>query len=284
MFIDGNLQRRCWAAFSLPALMVLVIGGAAQPNLAADKTAPEFDSPEQAAAALYKAARNHDQGTINQLIGPLASSGDMVQDKGDREQFVRKYSEMHRFVKTSDAAMTLYVGAENWPFPIPLIANHGKWRFDLDAGTQEILFRRIGENETTAIDTCRTIAKSQAAAAVPAPGPSHGYIFKPTRTSAGGGVVTYPSHYGSTGVMTFAATPDGKVYEKDLGRKQSSAHTPWFSTSRTGRGAWPRNSSKALEPAKPNCPTRLSHPGLLARGLPSLGHGLFLVSCRHAVA
>ena len=219
MFTNSHLQLRSRAAIGVPALFAVLIVGAAQLNFAADTTGPEFDSPEQAVAALYAAVKNNDQVAISQLIGPLASSDDIGQDKADREQFIRKYTEMHRLVKNSDGTTTLYLGAENWPFPAPLIASNGKWRFDLDTGAQEIVFRRIGENETTAIDTCRAIAQAEKTASIPSPEPFHGYHFRLTHTAAGAVVVAYPSRYGLTGVMTFAATPDGKVYEKDMGQK-----------------------------------------------------------------
>ncbi len=134
---------------------------------------------------------------------------------------------MHRLVKEPDGTTLLYIGAENWPFPVPLISDHGKWRFDMDAGAQEVAFRRIGENETAAIDTCRAIAQAHAAGksdpATPVSGPLHGYNFRLTHSPAGTAVVAYPAQYGATGVMTFAATPDGTVYEKDLGAK-TAAH------------------------------------------------------------
>ena len=223
MLIKGNLQQRSWAGLGLPTLLAVLTVGVAQPNFAANTMGPDFDRPEQAAAALYTAVRNGDQETISRLIGPLASSDDIAQDKADREQFVKKYSEMHRLVREPDGTTLLYIGPENWPFPVPLVSDQGKWRFDLDAGAQEIVFRRIGESEDTAIDTCHAIAQARAAGktdpGIPAPEPFHGYNFRLIHTSAGTVVVAYPSQYGSTGVMTFAATPDGKVYERDLGPK-----------------------------------------------------------------
>lgn len=226
MKIKRHLQLCLRAGCGLPALLAVLIVGIVQPNFAADTTVPGFDSPEQATAALYAAVRNDDRDSIVRLIGPLASSDDIAQDKADRDQFVKKYSEMHRLVKQPDGTTSLYIGAENWPFPVPLNLDHGKWRFDVDAGAQEVVFRRIGENETTAIDTCRAIAQAQAAGksdpAIRASGPIHGYNFRLIHSPAGTAVVAYPAQYGSTGVMTFAATPDGKVYEKDLGAKTAA--------------------------------------------------------------
>jgi len=68
---------------------------------------------------------------------------------------VQKYAEMHRWVREAHGGMVLYIGAENWPFPIPLVSRNGVWRFDSDAGTHEIRYRRIGENEMTAIALAR---------------------------------------------------------------------------------------------------------------------------------
>jgi hypothetical protein len=68
---------------------------------------------------------------------------------------------MHRFVKEPDGTVTLVIGAENWPFPIPLVNHQGKWYFDADAGKDEIVFRRIGRNEIAAIDACRELIDAQ---------------------------------------------------------------------------------------------------------------------------
>ena len=68
----------------------------------------------------------------------------------ERERFARKYEEMHRLVREPDESMALYIGAENWPFAIPLIEADGKWRFDSDSGAQEVLAREVGENESLA--------------------------------------------------------------------------------------------------------------------------------------
>src|SRR5579864_7353338 len=77
----------------------------------------------------------------------FSSAGDEIEDKLEREQFSQKYQEMHRLVREADGNTVLYIGAENWPFPIPLVSTNGAWHFDSDAGKSEILFRTIGENE-----------------------------------------------------------------------------------------------------------------------------------------
>jgi DUF2950 family protein len=68
---------------------------------------------------------------------------------------------MHRLVREPDGTTVLHIGAENWPFPIPLISKNGAWYFDSDTGTQEILYRTVGENETTAIQVCHAVAKAK---------------------------------------------------------------------------------------------------------------------------
>jgi hypothetical protein len=214
MFKQENMQRRLRAGFGAPTLLAILMIGAVQHSFAANEA--EFNSAEQAVEALYKAVETDDQASIGRIIGPLASSDDMVQDKADRQRFIQKYSEMHRLVKEADGTTVLYIGAENRPFPVPLVSNEGKWGFDVDAGSQEVVFRRIGEDETTAIETCRAIAQKT----VNPPSDSfHGYQFRVLQTSNGAAVVAYPSEYGSTGVMTIAVTPDKTVYEKDLGPK-----------------------------------------------------------------
>ena len=81
----------------------------------------------------------------------VTSSNDDVEDKLERERFSQKYQEMHRLVREPDGLTVLYIGAENWPFPIPLVSKNGAWYFDSDSGLEEILFRTVGENEVTAI-------------------------------------------------------------------------------------------------------------------------------------
>jgi len=68
---------------------------------------------------------------------------------------------MHRLVTEANGTASLMVGAENWPFPIPLVNNHGTWFFDTAAGKDEILFRRIGKNELAAVDACRELGAAQ---------------------------------------------------------------------------------------------------------------------------
>src|SRR5882762_8181193 len=129
----------------------------AYPGLAQQSAQPTFPSAPEASQSLFQAVQANDEQAINNILeGPtdLTSSRDPGQDRVDRELFVQKYQEMHRLGREPDGSVTLYIGAENWPFPISLVQKNGAWHFDSDAGLKEVLFRRIGENELTAITTC----------------------------------------------------------------------------------------------------------------------------------
>jgi hypothetical protein len=119
-----------------------------------------FSSPGEASSALFQAVQNEDEQGVEAILGAgkeLTSSSDEVEDKLERERFSQKYQEMHRLVREPDGKTVLYIGAENWPFPIPLVSENGVWHFDSKTGKQEILFRRIGENEATAIQVCHAV-------------------------------------------------------------------------------------------------------------------------------
>jgi hypothetical protein len=124
-----------------------------------------FDSPGKAVQAMVLAIQAGDTNELMQILGPqgreVLFSGDPVADKSNREQVVQKYQEMRRLVVEPDKSVTLYLGAENWPFPIPLVSKKGAWYFDTAAGKQEILFRRIGRNESETIDTLQSLVDAQ---------------------------------------------------------------------------------------------------------------------------
>jgi len=124
-----------------------------------------FSSASDAAHALVEAVQKNDQAVLLKILGPNAkdiiSSGDDAEDKNDRSRFVQKYHRMRRLVTEPDGTTTLYIGAENWPTPIPLIHKGESWYFDTAAGKEEILYRRIGKNELSAIQVCRELVDAQ---------------------------------------------------------------------------------------------------------------------------
>jgi hypothetical protein len=125
-----------------------------------------FSSPDEAASALIQAAEKFDQPTLLKILGPdgksLVMSKDTVQDRKRAIDFVAEYQAQHRIEldSTGDVA-TLTVGATDWPLPIPIVKDGSDWRFDSKAGAEEILLRRIGENELDAIKVCRGFVEAQ---------------------------------------------------------------------------------------------------------------------------
>ena len=237
--------------FALTAMWI--IGGACQ-AVAQQPAQPAFLSAAEASESLFQAVQsNNEQVIANILGGPteLTTSHDPGQDKVDRELFVRKYQEMHRLKREADGSVTLYIGAENWPFPIPITGKANAWRFDADAGAKEVMFRRIGENELAAIAMCHEFAAGKKEHGVESnaanredggnSGAVRGYYFRELRRSGTGGkttgglaLIAYPAEYRSSGVMTFIVTESGVVYEKDLGPNTSGLATA-MATFRKGR-------------------------------------------------
>jgi len=243
-------SRRSVAATIAVASFVVLSHAAVK---AAPTTSSEaYSSPEQAANALYVAARNNDEQAMTRVLGTgkeAIASEDAVEDQRERERFVRKYQEMHRLVRAPDGVEILHIGAENWPFPFPIVSENGEWHFDAAAGMEEVVLRRIGEAEMTAMHACRTLgtgphgalhedSKQSHGELVAKAGdrlvPFHGYYFRRidvrAKPAAAGTMnkrasapsvpftyVAYPAEYRVTGVMTFALGRDGTLYETDLG-------------------------------------------------------------------
>jgi len=125
-----------------------------------------FSTPEQAGQALRAAAGAGDEATLTEILGPeskaILSSGDPAADKAALGSFVAKYDRMNRWVTMTDGSRVLYIGADNYPYPIPLAQNaSSQWYFNSAAGKDEILARRIGKNELRAIDAVAAIAEAE---------------------------------------------------------------------------------------------------------------------------
>jgi hypothetical protein len=124
-----------------------------------------FSSAAQACHRLVFALQKDEEASLLKILGPdgkeIISSGDPAEDKDNRAQFVQKYRQMHRLVTEPDGTTTLYIGAENWPTPIPLMRKGTAWYFDTPAGKQEILYRRVGKNEMAVIQTCHELAAAE---------------------------------------------------------------------------------------------------------------------------
>jgi len=134
---------------------------------AAEEMIPKtFASPSEAGAAFLAAAKSGDRAALLEIFGPggeeILFTGDAVRDKASLADFVTAYTRMNRWGKIKAGGQTLYLGPDNYAFPVPLDQNpSGQWYFDTAAGKDEILARRIGKNELTAIAACEAAAGSQ---------------------------------------------------------------------------------------------------------------------------
>jgi hypothetical protein len=161
-----NFDKLDWANFSkLAAVAIVVTMCLPMRTMAQQPGQKTFSSPQDASQALVTAAQGNDKKTMLDILGPdgkqIVSSGDEAEDASSRANFVEKYQELHRLVKEPDGTTTLYIGAENWPTPIPLVKHGDSWYFDTEAGKKEILYRRIGQNEISTIRVCQELVASQ---------------------------------------------------------------------------------------------------------------------------
>jgi hypothetical protein len=207
--LSGKLSIRRTIHFLGSAIViasVMAILGSYQGAPAADKKQKEFKSPEEAVKSLVDAVRTNDTKELSAIFGPegkeLISSGDEVADKARRERFIKAYEEVSKLVSETDKKVTLAVGKEEWPFPIPIVKVGETWRFDTKAGKEELLDRRIGRNELYAIQVCLAYVDAQ-----------REYALKDWD---GDGLLEY--------AQKFASTPgkkDGLYWEVKEGEEQS---------------------------------------------------------------
>ena len=123
-----------------------------------------YPSPEDATAALAAAVKTGTRSAILKVLGngaeDIVDSGDDVADAETRQRFLSAYDAKHS-IKADGNKATLILGADDFPFPIPLANNKSGWEFDAAAGRLEILYRRIGRNELDAIQTCLAFVDAQ---------------------------------------------------------------------------------------------------------------------------
>ena len=159
--------------FRMLLTLLLTISSLASCNKS-EKTTSEkavqktFASPADAGAAFSDAAKSGDQSALLAIFGPdgkdVLFTGDPVKDKDALQDFVAAYNQMHRWREIKVGGEMLYIGADNYPFPIPLgQKSPGQWSFDTAAGKDEILARRIGKDELTAIAACGAVWRMRSA-------------------------------------------------------------------------------------------------------------------------
>lgn len=147
------------------AVALLLAGMFPARSFAQEKGQKTYPTAEAAAAALFVAMDSSNETVMLEVLGQdaksIISSGNEMEDSEHRANFCRRYLELHRLVNEPDGTTTLYIGAENWPSPIPLVEKSGKWYFDTEAAKEEIVFRRIGHNEMSAIRVCQELVAAQ---------------------------------------------------------------------------------------------------------------------------
>ncbi len=148
---------------STPAL-VLVLHSILAVQVRAAETTKTFASPEEAVSALAAATSTQDTNSLHSLFGPAGEeleNPDRVQSTNELSSFTAAFNVAHRLVRQSDTQFVLEVGADFWPFPVPIVNKNSRWFFDTEAGKDELLSRRIGKNELSTIDVMRAYADAQ---------------------------------------------------------------------------------------------------------------------------
>lgn len=156
------------ARFSAIGLVLGALFFASPASAAAPDAGPRaFDTPQQAAEVLVKAAEAGDIPALLAILGPegkdIVSSGDPVEDRNDLAKFAKKARAKMKvsFDLADPKRAILIAGDDDWPMPVPIVEAAGKWRFDAKEGREEILARRIGGNELQAISLLRGYVEAQ---------------------------------------------------------------------------------------------------------------------------
>jgi hypothetical protein len=162
----SNFETSDWTGVSKLTAAAIVLAACLPASSVAQQAGQKtFASAEDASTALVAAAQGNNEKAMIDILGAdgkqIVSSGDDAEDAESRANFVKRYAEMHRLVKQTDGTTVLYIGAENWPTPIPLVSKGNAWFFDTDAGKQEILYRRVGRNEMSTIRVCQELVAAQ---------------------------------------------------------------------------------------------------------------------------
>ena len=148
---------------ALGGVLALVVVSACAPT----ETTPyrTFATPEEAVDALAAATKAGELDALIAIFGPagreLAGSSDPATARMNRQVFLAASRERKQLVEDSPTRRTLVIGNEEWPFPVPIVKEGDRWRFDTEAGREEVINRRIGRNEMSAIDSSRAYVAAQ---------------------------------------------------------------------------------------------------------------------------
>jgi Protein of unknown function (DUF2950) len=161
---NATKLRRTGKSVALSALLALAALALTQAYAQADgqKT---FSSSKEAVNGFIQAVRDGNNSTLLAILGPgaeaIISTSDAVADKSARNHFLADYDVKHSLTESAPNQLSLNIGKDGWPFPIPLVHANDKWYWDGAAGKEEILYRRIGSNELAAIDVCKGVVAAQ---------------------------------------------------------------------------------------------------------------------------
>jgi hypothetical protein len=153
-------------ALLLLTALLFVAGGVVPAMAASAKNSQKtFVAPDEAVKSLVQAARDNNTKELLAILGPgsqnIISSGDPVADKSGREHFIKLYDEKIVIEGVDSGRATFIIGADDFPYPIPLVKKGNVWRFDAKAGAEELLNRRIGKNELEVIEILRAYVDAQ---------------------------------------------------------------------------------------------------------------------------
>ena len=156
----SRLTMRLLGSVLAPLLVLMSSGVCAQ-----EDPIKSFPSYRAAASAFLAAVTANDEAALAGILGAkaqdLLTSGDPTQDENDRRSFLKHYQEAHAFIREGPDRVKLSVGKSAWLLPFPIVRADGAWRFDADAGAQELVYRRIGQNELDAIRVLRALYAAQ---------------------------------------------------------------------------------------------------------------------------
>lgn len=175
MMSEENMKSKLLGCKMLIASLAFILIACAVPGIAVAQSQPAtqvqapkaFDTPQQAAEALIKAAGAYDVPELMAIFGSdgedFIESADAVRDKNNGIAFAKEAAAKNSIevAKSDPNRATIIVGDEEWPFPVPLVKKNGKWYFNAKEGRQAILYRRIGANELDAITVCRGYVEAQ---------------------------------------------------------------------------------------------------------------------------
>ena len=226
----GNRPPRTGRLLLTLAALILVTNCSTAWAAAGTPGEKRFETPEEAVQAFIDALRKDDKKALGKLLGPssgpLLASGDKIADDRAREKFLREYDASHR-LEAGGGKIVLYVGADDFPFPIPVVPDGDSWRFDTAAGKEEILNRRIGRNERAAIQVALAYVDAQ-----------REYYAQPRKQ---GEVLEYAQHMASTPGKRDGLYWEAKASEpmSPLGPLVAKARAEGYRRSETQRGPVP---------------------------------------------